>query len=383
MKSILLRLADYYRILAIVFLNAVIFLIAINYIAAFFLQIHKGSGTDDDRSLGLFKYKKYDPALEPVYRGWGPEDVNQLLKETRSVSLGYEPYVQFRERPFHGRFVNVSPYGFRPVANQSEWPPNPKELNIFVFGGSTVFGYGVTDAETIASRLEEKVAQIHGGKVNVFNLGRCSYIFPQEVVFLERLLASSTIPHIAIFIDGLNDFAHHEGVPGFTKDLTRFMDRGEVAPFKAWFADWPIIKLLNAGGPDQKNDSKLSESAVGASVFEHYISNKKVVEALSKNFGIRVLFVWQPVPVYKYDQNYNVFKDFNYSRFLPYLKPGYEMMYREYRAGSLGENFLWLADMQENLKEPLYVDAVHYSARMSEMIAGRIVEKMISSGFLN
>ena len=39
---------------------------------------------------------------------------------------------------------------------------------------------------------------------------------------------------------------------------------------------------------------------------------------------------------------------------------------------SLGNNFLWLADMQANLKLPLYVDRVHYSAKMSEEIADRI-----------
>jgi hypothetical protein len=33
---------------------------------------------------------------------------------------------------------------------------------------------------------------------------------------------------------------------------------------------------------------------------------------------------------------------------------------------------LWLADIQTNLKEPLYMDAVHYNAKFSELIAARI-----------
>jgi hypothetical protein len=44
----------------------------------------------------------------------------------------------------------------------------------------------------------------------------------------------------------------------------------------------------------------------------------------------------------------------------------------EYAVGTFGNNFLWLGDMQENLTEPLYVDAVHYSARMSKLITEHI-----------
>jgi len=39
------------------------------------------------------------------------------------------------------------------------------------------------------------------------------------------------------------------------------------------------------------------------------------------------------------------------------------------REKPLGNNFLWTADLQEHLHEPLYVDGVHYSAKMSEKLA--------------
>lgn len=383
MRSIFARFENYYKIFAVVLLNAAIFLLLLNYAGSFILKFQKNISSDEDRHLGLFKYKEYNPALAPVYPHLKPEQVSQLLKETRAVSLGYQPYVQFSERPCSGKYVNVDAQGFRPVRNQSEWPPNADETNIFVFGGSTVFGYGVTDVETIASRIQEKLVSPAGKKINVFNLGRCSYIFPQEVVFLERLLASRAKPGIVIFIDGLNDFAHYEGIPGFTQDLTRFMETGEIAPFERWVADWPISKLFRSEKPATKSDKKIPESEISVSVYNRYLSNKKVAEALAKEFGVKALFVWQPVPVYKYDQQFNIFKEFNYSKFLPYLKPGYEAISKEYEMGRFGENFLWLADMQENLKEALYVDAVHYSAKMSEMIAERIVEKIISQGLLN
>src|ERR1043166_6975016 len=42
----------------------------------------------------------------------------------------------------------------------------------------------------------------------------------------------------------------------------------------------------------------------------------------------------------------------------------------------LGDGFLWAADMQEDLAEPLYVDSLHYSGRMSELFARSIVNAM-------
>ncbi|MDD3473405.1 MAG: SGNH/GDSL hydrolase family protein [Syntrophaceae bacterium] len=382
-RSFLTKIINCYKILSIVLLNVVIFLLLLNYVASVGIKAFEASSSGAEKQFGLFKYKEFNPILAPVYPNLQPSEVDRLLKETRSVSLGYEPYVQFRERPYSGKFVNVFPQGFRPVKNQGGWPPNSEDINIFIFGGSTVFGYGVEDSETIASFLQQQLVLRSGKSVRVFNFGRCSYIFPQEVVFLERLLASQFVPKIAIFIDGLNDFAHYNGLPGFTKDLTRFMEDGDEAPLKRWVADWPLIKLIRSHSSTQKTSPEISDDEVLKAVRERYLANKKVAEQLTSGFGVKPLFVWQPVPVYKYDEDYNIFKDFNYDRFLPYLRSGYLGMSRENQAGRFGSNFLWLADMQLDLKEPLYVDAVHYSARMCEMMACRISEKIIQEGLID
>ena len=38
----------------------------------------------------------------------------------------------------------------------------------------------------------------------------------------------------------------------------------------------------------------------------------------------------------------------------------------------LGTNFLWLGDLQKNVKRPLYVDRLHYTAEFSAAIADRV-----------
>jgi hypothetical protein len=48
-----------------------------------------------------------------------------------------------------------------------------------------------------------------------------------------------------------------------------------------------------------------------------------------------------------------------------------------------GRNFFWLAEIQEDAHEPLYVDQVHYSPRFSRTIAERIADVLLTREFVN
>jgi len=83
----------------------------------------------------------------------------------------------------------------------------------------------------------------------------------------------------------------------------------------------------------------------------------------------------QPVAVYKYDQRYNLFAGDAHPR-KACVEGAYQLMATFLRQHQLGDNFLWGADMQGNLVEPLYVDSLHYSGKMSELFAQNIVTMM-------
>jgi hypothetical protein len=86
--------------------------------------------------------------------------------------------------------------------------------------------------------------------------------------------------------------------------------------------------------------------------------------------------VWQPIPLYKYDLAHHVFAagDFGTNFFARY---GYSYVERRVHETPPGENFLWCADIQESLAEPLYVDKVHYTAKMSRLIATTVGAELI------
>ncbi|MGC8657787.1 MAG: hypothetical protein ACP5U1_01810 [Desulfomonilaceae bacterium] len=329
-----------------------------------------------------YSLKADDPALQAVYPGLSQSQRSELIRESRSVEEGYAPFVQFKERPFRGKFVNVDPRGFRSINGKETWPVEKNVFNIFILGGSTAFGYGVADDQTIAGWLGKFLRTSENERLVVYNFGRCSYTSVQEGVLLQRLIFGGNIPDLVIFIDGLNDFAHYNGLPGFTQELTKFMEEGDKPAWRKILLELPATKFFLSARKSETSKEIQHPELVIPSVISRYKTNKQIVRAIAEKFRIRCLFVWQPVPVYKYDQQYNIFKSFDYNGFMPYLRAGYETMAQQYATGQLGNNFLWLADMQKDLKQPLYVDAVHYSSEMNSMIARQISKALIQKGMI-
>ena len=94
---------------------------------------------------------------------------------------------------------------------------------------------------------------------------------------------------------------------------------------------------------------------------------------------VRILFAWQPCPYYRFDLSRYPFK----------LGPADELIRAAYQQmadvpkTALPSDFLWLADVQEGLTEPLYVDAIHYSPAFNARLANLLAARLKASGWLN
>lgn len=369
-----------YRSIALIVLNTIVAFLVLNLMASGILDFREYLRKRAESGKGPYSYKKYETRLQEVYPNLSEKEINELLVETKSLALTYDPYTQFKDRPIKGKFVNADIRGFRPIKDQDPYPPppNPGVRNIFLFGGSTTFGYGVSDDETIASHLQDILKQGSSENIKVYNFGRCSYISVQERLLLEKLILDNVVPDIAVFIDGLNDLVQSDGNPSLTKDLTKFVDQGERLALENYLLRLPLFKLIFNPTQNVTESNTTDANKVVSNVIARYKVNKEIVESIAIRFKIRTLFVWQPVPVYGYDQDRNIFRTFDYDSYLPYVRPGYEYMKREVTNNKVGENFLWLANVQDGLKEPLYVDAVHYSGSMSKIIAKAIADKLLT-----
>lgn len=389
----------YYQSSAVVLLNSVVLLVAIN--AGLYVVFHIKDERAARKAADTVSDIHQNASMRSVYPGMDAESIHQLIQETWSRSYAYEPLMQFKERPFKGRFVNVSEAGFRLSKNQGPWPPDAENYNIFLFGGSTAFGYGVPDDQTIASYLQEYVCGLASRDVRVYNFGRSSYISTQERSLLEELLLDGFIPDMALFLDGLNEFAFPEG-PAETKRLRAVFDAKPGALDRWQFVDnLPMTRLAHylrraAMGAFSRrpqivpenvqptaafDDGKYHDPKLIAGVIERYFRNKRLIEGAATEYGTSAVFVWQPIPLYKYDLKCHAFAtgDFGTNFFARY---GYGYIAHRVAEEPPAKNFLWCADIQESLAEPLYVDKVHYTARMSRLVASTIGNQLVARGLL-
>jgi len=381
-------LLRYYGCVAVVFTNVLLLIIGLNVLAWVILEAGQWKKKE---STTPYKFRGYDQSLQAVYPGYTDEQIDKICKDTRRLHMQYEPFLQHKEAPFQSEFINVDARGFRNTKNQAAFPPDKSEVNIFLFGGSTTFGYGVSDQDTIASHLQDYLRRTMGLPVNVYNFGRAHYTSMQEKMLFEQLLLAGHVPTIAIFMDGLNEFVHYRGNPAFTNVLKSFMLYGDVPPERKILLRMPVVKLLMPNLAhqislwDESQDASRGtvnrpDQAILSQAVDRYLANKSRIESLANDFGVSTLFVWQPVPVYGYNMEYHVFAGYDYESTYPQVKAGYAVAAGRLEHANLGSNFLWAADIQAGLKEPLYVSAFHYSskmsARISELIGSQLKARM-------
>ncbi len=361
----------WYTVAAVGLLNSVLLLLLLNLVLYAIMQARQQPNAEAPQI-------SFDPdRLRKAYPGWREEDVKTLLLETIREKE-YEPFTGFREVPFRGKFVNIHPAGFRFSKDQAPWPPPPQTLNVFLFGGSTAFGAALPDKETIASYMQETAAVDHAiPPLAVYNFARPAYFSTQELTLFEQLLRAGLVPQVAVFIDGLNDFIFADGRPLFTDRLMHFMagksDSSlleEVPMVRA--AHW-LSKRWTKSKVQPQEAVNYDDPLLLQGVVDRWLVNKRMIESIADGFGVRTLFVWQPVPTYKYDLRYHFFLH-TPTEFAAYGRSGYgySVMEKLRAQGKLGPNVLWLADMQQNKHENLYVDSIHYNAAFSKEIATQI-----------
>ena len=313
-----------------------------------------------------------EKALAAVYPERNRQEWDEMLKENWSRPYVFGGYLLFKEARYQGRYVNVSEAGFRNVSNQGPWPPLPTNFNVFVFGGSTMFGYGVADNQTFASYLQETLGRYSAKRLCVYNFGAGYYYSTQERLLFERLLTHGQKPDIAMFVDGLNDLWHVEDEASFADKVAAAFDQ---EPKQLPMEKLPVMQILwklkrkfVAATPIPA--SPVDVHALVQPILDRYQRNLKLIESACREFRVTPVFVWQPVPSYKYDTKLHLF----YESPNPYQNHtrGYPIMERTYKDGTLGKHFLWGADLQQAETECLYVDNHHYTARFAKKFAEQV-----------
>ena len=156
-----------------------------------------------------------------AYSHMSDEDVEDLLQTTWGKELAfweYEPWLGFREKGRTSKFVNVNEFGIRSNSRE-QVEMTSLDGAVWFFGGSTTFGYGVSDSETIPAALEKRLNR------PVINFGRGFYYSGQENLLFLRLLQSGYRPGLAIFLDGSNETC---SINAYQDSTHAFFERAQI-----------------------------------------------------------------------------------------------------------------------------------------------------------
>src|SRR5262249_15912744 len=147
--------------------------------------------------------------------------------------------------------LNNHEAGFRLIGHdQGPWPPDKNVYNVFVFGGSTTWGGGNMDGETLPAYLQALLRQRAGtDRINGYNFGAGAHFSTQEVTYLQNRLRDGFIPDMAVFIDGLNDFYFWQGESGASGELRTAFNSGRIKglsnSIRGLIRSLPIVRLFN------------------------------------------------------------------------------------------------------------------------------------------
>jgi lysophospholipase L1-like esterase len=324
-------------------------------------------------------------------KGYDNKDIlwlDDYLKESGSSSLvKWEPFVYWHRKPFVGKYINIDQSGIR---HTKQWNVSSKGvdkvINIFMLGGSTLWGVGARDDYTIPSLVARFLSE-HGIKVNITNFGESGYVNTQEVIYLFLQLQKSNIPDIVIFYDGVNDVfsALQNGKAGIpVNESNRKMEFNIASNYiellKALLRESATFRLCSKGARKLFNfnfDTALNRNdyhKVALDITNTYLSNIKLVNDMSCG-KFTAMFYWQPVI---YDKNH--LTKYEQTQLRVDTQDLYNTVYAmiKFKAPIFKDyHFYNISDIFKDSSKPIFIDFCHVNEAGNEVIADKIANDII------
>jgi hypothetical protein len=255
---------------------------------------------------------------------------------------------------------------FRSAPDQCPWPMDSMDYNVLFFGGSTAEGNGASDDQTISAQFQTFLQGQAGQRVCCYNFARPGYNTTQERILFEQLLQNGARPNMVVFIDGVNDFVSAASSEATTLDEGRDFIGGLTA--------LPLVQAVRLfSNRIAKSDTSSPDfRIVDSNAITRYIFNKTAIESVARIYDISTVFVFQPTSVYPDDPNVQRTDSSQPGDQL--VAHGYRLMSAYAKDNKMGDDFLWLAEVHNSARAPLYLDKWHYNAEFARQIAARIYE---------
>ena len=345
----------------------------------------------------------FGPAL-PAYSGFD-YDPRELLEEVRKSDRAvYEPYTIWKRRPYRGTYTTIDITGSRRTVGNSS---SEDALDIWMFGGSAVWGVGAPDHETIPSHMAALLNGTLGIESNVRNLGRRGFVSTQEVIYLMRELQAGRRPDIVVFYNGVNDAAAVSLWPefpgahvSFDTVRDRFEATGEEEDI-GWFARSTglykasrIVLDRVEGDPferdgiivyaDRDTDSRPNYRWLAERGIDLWLFNARVIDGLARAYGFTPFMAFQP-GLWSTGKPLDPSEESLIASEMEYAGLSTLMTVRAEMAALLDDRLsnaqapnsvVNMNDLFVDTPEPVYIDYVHVTGPGYEIASRRIVAEL-------
>lgn len=341
----------------------------------------------------------------------GNEKYSWFTEDSKLIKAEYHPFLGWKIGAIDTPRIQVGKDGIRKTTGNP--PEEVTQLEkIFMFGGSTTWGYIASDGETIPSMVAQKLNS-NVPLYKITNFGQPGYYSNQELINLLFLLKDDSVPNLAIFYDGCNDLyvgtknenpsiVYHEYL--IREKLQNIWDlkQSTTVPLKNWslfstevfnmtnlktisryikIFHYPkeIIKILTKKDINQQINTvedkyQFQEQDIeklADMVADNYIENAKMIDSLSKVYGFNYLLLWQPTLLNK-SKITDEEKKVAGSNFDNYRKLYIETT--NYLERENIRNFYNLTSIFENNEETLFFDNCHVITDGKQIISDEITK---------
>ncbi len=247
----------------------------------------------EDRLRGYLDYRP----LIFFNEGENPARTREFWTENSEMKAQWLPYTYWTLEPYEGQHINIDGLGLRRTATFVE-PDDTEATNIYFFGGSTAWGEGARDDYTIPSHMA-RILHEEGYHARVVNYGQTGYVGTQDMIIFELQLALDNVPDVAVFYQGFNDMlsAYEQGMSGLP-----YYENHRISDFYAGrlLKDGQLVLIPPPATIEDFDYSPVALEGGGAEeIVARYLANVRIIRAIAAEYGVDVIFVWQPALFYK------------------------------------------------------------------------------------
>jgi hypothetical protein len=393
-QSLWMRSTRYHKDLAVILLNTIILIVAVELALRGGIPIYKSlkdryAPWQDPQLLG-------DVARQGMVRPRGTAAENRRIAEEslQNTMVVYQPWVEFRMMDIQGEYLNHVGITRRSLPQVTrELHQDEAYYDIFFLGGSTMYGANLADSETIPSCFVRAYAARfpESRPVRVFNYGQGFYYSYQELLFLVDQVLRGNVPGAVVFLDGLNDLIQPRSSyfreSFFAPRMRSLIDQqnrgqpigGLLSQTIQHTSTYYALRRMGLIREEESREGRasyelpagMSKERVFKALFRNYLDTTEAGRRFCASFGVNVHFFWQPVPFYRYTRrDLDPICD---KRDMTQFSEVYPLVEEAFRGHA---DTVFLGNMLEHAVGFPFIDHFHYSPQLNQAIAEEMLRAL-------